>query len=215
MSVFSVVRGIFKRKGNASNKAVAAKVYFKPEYGTPLLDIEQVLAPHQKLIEHTARVSGFAGDRSEYNFDTLFTKVIENYVSYIHLLPASSGWHHARAGGLTTHSLEVANRALRLARQSHLPSNKMIDIEVQRKPRWDYATWLAGLLHDSGKVFSDMDVVCAEDHNKKWHPLVCDLYTWAKNENVDRYFVKWKRNRKHKAHENTSHVLYVFYSFST
>jgi hypothetical protein len=204
MSVFSVVRGIFNRKGNASNKAVAAKIYFKPEYGTPLLDIEQVLAPHKKLIEHTARVSGFAGDRSEYNFDTLFAKVIENYVSYIHLLPASSGWHHARAGGLTTHSLEVANRALRLARQSHLPSNKMIDIEVLRKPRWDYATWLAGLLHDSGKVFSDMDVVCAEDNNKKWHPLVCDLYTWAENENVDRYFVKWKKNRKHKAHENTS-----------
>jgi hypothetical protein len=172
--------------------------------GTPLLSIKDVLKPHSEIIKHTKRISGHANSNGDYTFEKLFLPVIENYARYIHLLPASSGWHHARMGGLITHSLQVANRSLRIAKETHLTANQKIDVERSRTPRWQYAAWIAGLLHDAGKIYTDIKVSSAYDKNIIWHPLVSDLVEWAENEDVDRYFVTWRKDRIHKKHETTA-----------
>jgi len=176
----------------------------KENVGTPLLPLNEVLEPHKEIITHTKRISGHASICGEYTFETIFLPVIENYAKYIHLLPASSGWHHSKTGGLITHSLQVANRSLRIAKSTHLTANQKLDVERSRHPRWQYAAWIAGLLHDAGKIYTDIKVTDAKNSNVVWHPLMCDIIEWGNNNNVGRYFVTWRKDRIHKKHETSS-----------
>jgi hypothetical protein len=84
----------------------------------------------------------------------LVTGVARLFFAHVVDLPASEKHHHSEPFGLYAHSLETAEFALRGAASEHFAQDTRAYPEEQefRVPRLRYATWLWGLLHDSGKV---------------------------------------------------------------
>ncbi|ENP8454839.1 TraI domain-containing protein [Photobacterium damselae] len=194
--------------------------------GIPLLSINKIVASQSELLRLTLRDSGLndpyngndheaviaflkgtskhhSGEPLDMNFDTLYRQVLLNYAQYIHLLPASEAHHHSDVGGLVRHSLEVALNSLRQSYQQILPAIGHVDEEQYRKPRWQYAAWIVGLLHDAGKILFDMRVYDI-DSGVDWNPYLSNIYEWGKNHNVERYRVTWRAEHRHKKHENLS-----------
>lgn len=55
------------------------------------------------------------------HFDVLYRSAVLRFAGYVQLLPASESHHHAIAGGLLDHTLEVLVEALKLRRAVMLP----------------------------------------------------------------------------------------------
>ncbi|EJL6462187.1 hypothetical protein HPY09_20195 (plasmid) [Vibrio cholerae] len=206
----------------APELAIEDLIRYPPETkGIPVISLEKILASQSEILRLMHRDSGLPDPtedkcdlkavkksdklKNEYqlNFDTLFRQVVTNYIRYVHLLPASENHHHSDVGGLARHSLEVALNSLRRAQQQVLPAIGHLDEEQARKPRWQYAAWICGLLHDAGKILYDMRVYDV-DTGIDWNPYLSDLISWAHNNKVYRYRVTWKPEHRHKKHENLS-----------
>lgn len=183
--------------------------------GIPVISISKVMGSHKEILGLLQRDSGFNDPQSEINkkiknappvpmelnFDSLYRRVIENYLAYIHLLPASENHHHSDVGGLARHSLEVGLYSLRKSQQIILPAIGQLDEEQARKPRWQYAAFICGLLHDAGKILFDVRIYDVKS-GKDWNPYLSNLLEWAKANDVSRYRVVWRPENRHKKHEN-------------
>lgn len=205
------------------NLSIEDLIRYPPETkGIPIIKLDKIMASQAEILRLMHRDSGLLDPQDDsmiksskankrgkpsneldLNFDTLFRQVVVNYIRYVHLLPASENHHHCDVGGLIRHSLEVALNSLRKSQQQVLPAIGHLDEEQNRKPRWQYAAWVCGLLHDAGKVLYDMRVYDTET-GKDWNPYLSDLYTWASENNVSRYRVVWRPEHRHKKHENLS-----------
>ncbi|KKK47595.1 hypothetical protein LCGC14_3153600, partial [marine sediment metagenome] len=168
--------------------------------GIQIVDIDHIYETESKWIDLLYDEAALDSDEE---FKTLFEDVIRNFIRFVHLVPASENNHHMYAGGLVSHSLEVSLYALRNAQQLVLPAIGHVDIEKRyRQPRWLYASWLCGLLHDVGKPFTDFTVI--GDNGGSWKPLLIPLYDWCKNNDIKSYTVIWNEHRVHKEHEQSS-----------
>ena len=198
----------------AHELSVEDLIKYPPETkGIPVIALEKILSSQYEILRLMHRDSGLqdpieeGGGKvdtptsKELNFDTLYRQVVINLIKYVHLLPASENHHHSDVGGLVRHSLEVALHSMRRAQQQVLPAIGHLDDEQARKPRWQYAAWICGLLHDGGKILYDMRIYDV-DSGKDWNPYLNDLLAWAKENNVKRYRVTWKPEHRHKKHEN-------------
>lgn len=127
-----------------------------------------------------------------YNFDTLYRQVIFNFIDYVGALPASESHHHNWPLGLLKHSLEVAEVALKSSKTQILRTTTWNDIEAQRKVRWQYATFVIGLVHDIGKAITDMTIYCRSVNNviTKWNPTLTSLSQHVNDHQVETYFVE-------------------------
>ena len=170
--------------------------------GLPVARAERLLEDQKVLITQI--------QQSVRSTDALFEKyyypAIVRYARYVHLLPASESHHHRGAGGLLRHGLEVALIAVQLADRVMFALD---EVPAERKkivPRWEYAVFIGALCHDIGKPLSDIEVTNIKG-DKSWSPSLMDLVTWAKKNKVDRYYVRWRNERQHKDHEDTSHFV--------
>ncbi|WP_028865092.1 MobH family relaxase [Psychromonas aquimarina] len=142
------------------------------------------------------------------DFELYLTPVITDFIKYAHLLPASEYHHHSTGGGLIYHSLDVAKRAMRKAQISQYPVSigTMADTQ-QSNQQWKTATVLAALLHDCGKIVTDMVVSNGQQGKAR---LEWDSYgnqnitEWAFEHNIERYFISWSPTNRNKAHLNAS-----------
>lgn len=115
-------------------------------------------------------------------------------------LPASADHHHSEPGGLYNHSVEVALGTLE-AFEGNIMMERKPDGSVdsfqssRNRPRWQYATFIAALCHDLGKLF-DLELKAEE---RRWYPL---QQTYADFVRVDRkpLTVTWKAERQHGVH---------------
>ena len=131
---------------------------------------------------------------NEQEFEKLVMPLIVNYAKFVHLLPASEAHHHRGAGGLFRHGLEVAYWAAHgstavIFGMGDTPRGRRNDI-----PRWRLACCIAGMLHDIGKPISDV-AVSSRDGSTTWNPYVESLQAWVQRNNLDRYFLRWKKQR--------------------
>ncbi len=198
--------------------------FYRPKVlGFPVFKTENILEKHKDLIAKVHSYSGI-GDHKTVNknrlVDRLFTDVIANYVEYIHMLPASNNHHHSNPGGLIYHSLEASLIALREAKKSEAESSGFIDIDNRMKPVNHYAAWLLGLVHDSGKIFTDIAVYAltvidktsgkpvsattAKHNIPLWHPQKESLIDWARRFGVVNYQVEFVHDRIHNRHNIAS-----------
>lgn len=143
---------------------------------------------------------------TESQLPGLAERTLLRYAEAVHLLPASESDHHAQAGGLYRHGLEVAKHAL-LALNSYTPFARDEYAERRRhlEPRMRFAVLTASLCHDIGKPLTDVNITNAEG-NHRWNPLAESIYEWAINNNHDRYFLHWNYGR-HKRHEPASIIM--------
>jgi integrating conjugative element relaxase (TIGR03760 family) len=127
-----------------------------------------------------------------------------SYANYVQLLPASEAHHHAGAGGLLAHGLEVALHALRLRRAHLLPQGADTEEIVAKREVWTYAVFSAALLHDIGKPLMDQDITLY-DHRGcdvgPWDALTSPLSpnSW--------YRIRFRRTREYRLHERVAPLL--------
>lgn len=141
-------------------------------------------------------------------FNEVLLPVMLRWIEYVDLLPASEYDHHSTGGGLVYHSFDVALRAMVRAQTTQFPKGIGTMSDTQNSNyHWKVATVLAALLHDGGKVLADM--VVSDGNPDPSKEVIWDahddktLNEWAREHNVDRYFIRWNKQR-HLKHQNAS-----------
>lgn len=164
--------------------------------GFPVVPPERLLEDQRDILAKIERALGM----TDSDYERLVKPVLYKFAEYVHLLPASEHHHHRGAGGLLRHSLEVAFFATRSSEGVIFEQDNTPGGITQGEPRWRMAAFLSGLLHDSGKPITDLSVVDKDGHHE-WDIFTKKtLYQWAQENKIDRYFLRWERNR-HKRHE--------------
>lgn len=153
-------------------------------------------------------------------YNVLVVDVINRFIEFCHMIPASEDHHHAHTGGLLLHSLEASKEALRWAKEKNPRITGFVDIDAKVRPVMTYCAWLAALLHDTGKLMRDISVDAVEvlDSNNSptqptetivsWHPARESLTDWANDHRVASYSVNFLKGRIHRAHNiDSSQIL--------
>ncbi len=138
-------------------------------------------------------------------FDEIVRPVILNYSRFVHLLPASENHHHCGPGGLLRHGLEVACFSMNGAKNTAFDSRRPPSERSHRAVRWNVAGLLCGLLHDTGKAVTDMQVVYPPT-GLKWVHSECTVEEWAKKHGLRKYYIEWNKGR-HQRHVMKSRDL--------
>lgn len=137
----------------------------------------------------------------------LAARLLERLRGLVGDLPASADHHHRSPGGLLQHSLEVAVKMLEEF-EGHIIMERKADGSVdsfqsaRNRPRWQYASFLAALCHDLGKVF-DVEVRSGEH---RWFPLHTTYQDFARRAKQAPSIV-WREERERGAHAALSALL--------
>jgi hypothetical protein len=137
----------------------------------------------------------------------LAARLLERLNRLVGDLPASADHHHREPGGLFQHSLEVAVKMLEEF-EGHIIMERKADGSVdsfqsaRNRPRWQYASFLAALCHDLGKVF-DVEVRCGQ---QRWFPLDRTYQDFARRMEQAPSVV-WREDREGGAHAVLSALL--------
>jgi hypothetical protein len=171
--------------------------------GFPICDSESCLATQKDIIDrirHTLRMS-------KDDFERIVIPVLLNMTDYIHLLPASKNHHHRLVGGLLRHSLEVgyfcAQSANAMIFGAHVTN---ASYREKLRQRMLMAAFTTGIIHDVGKVVSDMRISVG---NHWWNPYVESLKDFIGQHvsGSDVYMLNWNKNRIYSQHELFSVVV--------
>ncbi|KZX82998.1 hypothetical protein A3715_18400 [Oleiphilus sp. HI0009] len=180
------------------------EVYLKevPRYppfkqGIPSFGHKECLAQHKDIVEP---LSSSLRMKTE-EFEKFVQPILINYARFVHLCPASKNHHHRAAGGLLRHGLEVGYYCAMSASGVIFSSKKTPNYRTAVEDKYIFAAFLTGLMHDIGKVISDMDIVDIDDERVHWNPYSGYLTDWILSKEGRRYLVKWKPTRTHKNHE--------------
>ncbi len=169
--------------------------------GLPAAPVERILSTQSELIQSIEQALALPDDL----YQTIAMPVIARYAAFSHLLPASESHHHRGAGGLFRHGLEVAHWATMASQGCLFATHATPRERKSQELRWRLAVCFAGLLHDIGKPVSDMAVVDRQGKHT-WNPCDENLTDWATQNQIDRYFLRWRENR-HKRHEQFSALV--------
>ena len=173
----------------------------KEKKGLPLIPTEHLLVHFQDPMDQLRR----ALDLDDRIYVANVLPVIKRYARKVHLLPASENHHHAGLGGLFLHSLEVATHARRISEEFLYGREESPTIQGEAENIWRLAVTLAGLVHDSGKLLTD---IRASDltGQKIWNPFLEDIEDWGSQSKMDRYYLTWLPKRVGK-HERSGGML--------
>lgn len=173
-----------------------------PAIGYPKFSTDTLMAFFHGRIERLVGVSGLTPEMAQLHL----IETIRRVVRFIHLIPASNGYHHKDCGGLLQHSLEVAYFANQRARCRYFTPLADGDKSLQQT-KWTLAATLGGLCHDVGKVFSDVTIRSTKERGLKFEPAGGILSDWITEMPGDRYFVYWQGEAKH--HEEALATLFA------
>jgi Putative helicase len=198
--------GIFKRRAFKSRLLNIERTPPRREpikkTGIPLHSPESLLKTQEEVVSKLKLISHVSSN----TFDSLYMTVIKKYCEYVHQIPASENHHHAKVGGLLRHGLEVSAGAYRRSHNMLFSSQCGVELRRVREPAYQYASFLSGLLHDTGKAAYDVEVT-NNDHSLTWDPFVESLYDWAIKNHIDEYYVHYVRSRQHRKHELISAIV--------
>lgn len=101
------------------------------------------------------------------SFQKLYREPIGRYAELVQEFPASETHHHSYLGGMLDHGLELVLYALRLRQSYLLPIGATPEDQAKYADIWTAGAAYGGLLHDTGKIISDIHV---ETEEGTWHP---------------------------------------------
>jgi integrating conjugative element relaxase (TIGR03760 family) len=83
---------------------------------------------------------------------------IYRYAEFVQLMPASESHHHAHAGGLLSHTIEMVLAAMTYRNAHLLPEGSAIEAIDHQRDHWTYVVFFAALLHDIAKPMTDLRI---------------------------------------------------------
>jgi integrating conjugative element relaxase (TIGR03760 family) len=141
------------------------------------------------------------------NFQRHYAPVIDRFLEFAQLLPASESHHHAQPGGMALHTLETVQHALQRRQGLMLPPGAPTETQQRQQHRWTYAVFVAALLHDTGKAAHDLRITYDSPAHASavWNPLAGSLPALA----AERYRVDFAYGaaRDYAAHRRFPLVL--------
>lgn len=165
-------------------------------YLTPKPAIGLLSTPRRsKLIEHIWQRTSL----SRAQFEAFYLDPIKRYAELVQELPASENHHHAHAGGMLDHGLEIVAFALKIRQSYLLPVGATPESQAAQTEAWTAALAYAALLHDIGKVAVDLQVYCVD--GTQWHP-------WRGPLNRA-YRFRYVNDRQYKLHSAAAGLLYT------
>ncbi len=141
-----------------------------------------------------------------------FIPAIRRYAEYVQLMPASEAHHHAHAGGLLAHTLEMVLAAMTWRNAHFLPTNAPVEQIDAERDQWTYVVFYAALLHDIAKPMTDLRILWrggAMDEPLRWKPLAGSLFEVGQGRLDLEYRVEFepKANRDYQAHNRLALTL--------
>ncbi|PYU32622.1 MAG: hypothetical protein DMG31_10290 [Acidobacteria bacterium] len=136
----------------------------------------------------------------------LAERLLERFAVTVGDLPASAAHHHAEAGGLYRHSLEVALKALEefegSMKMERRPDGSVDSFRSSHnRSRWQYATFIAALCHDLGKLFA-LEV---RGKGQTWCPMHEPYDDFGRRTKTP--VASWRPDRQYGAHAWSSLAL--------
>lgn len=136
----------------------------------------------------------------------LAERLFERFAVTVGDLPASASHHHAAPGGLYRHSVDVALKALEefegSMKMEQRPDGSVDSFRSSRnRSRWQYATFIAALCHDLGKLF-DLEV---KGKGQSWCPLHEPYDAFGRRTKTP--VASWRPDRQYGAHAWSSLAL--------
>lgn len=171
-----------------------------PPNAYSLLTAADLLKPRLAAINRIEELGGVPAQ----HFLSFYLAPLQLYALFVQQLPASEVHHHAHAGGLLDHTLEVIINALVLRQGYVLPPNTAVESLVHMKDIWTYAVFVAALCHDLAKPAVDQLVTTYDDQGQRlglWDPWDGNLDT---NDQTSYYSIEFVRNRSYRLHEKAS-----------
>lgn len=178
----------------------------------PALGLREIFLANAEIIHKICDASGLNEDQCE----RYLLPVIQNLIKTVHLLPASQDDHHQGYGGLLTHSLEVALSCGNEANNTVFEMGTAPQERHWNNKRWVLTCILAGLVHDFGKAYTDMNVVAKKLQGADGKVVTVSandalswdkssrLLVWLRKKHVYSYQVAFNPNRKHNEHQGVA-----------
>ncbi|ROR39690.1 MobH family relaxase [Diaphorobacter sp. C33] len=175
-----------------------------------VLDAKALLAQlhAQSALDATWRQSRLAA--SVWEHDLLGS--IHRFADYVQLMPASESHHHAHAGGLLAHTLEMVLAAVTWRNGHFLPSGAQIEQIDAERDVWTYVVFYAALLHDIAKPLTDLRIqwrAAGMSENLRWTPVAGNLVQLTQGRAQAEYRVEFtpKSLRDYGAHSKLALTL--------
>lgn len=160
---------------DASHASPASEIALAHGDHLPVLEAKTLIVRLQagSLIDRIHDHSHASSD----NFRRHYATVIDRFLEFAQLLPASESHHHAQPGGMALHTLETVQHSLQQRQGMMLPPGAPTEAQQRAQHRWTYAVFLAALLHDTGKAAHDLRITygTAAGVSVVWNPLVGSL----------------------------------------
>ena len=161
----------------------------------------------QKAIGDIWLMSRFS--RPVYDRDCLAP--LRRYAEFVQLLPASEAHHHAHAGGLLSHTIEMLLAAMTWRNGRLLPEGAPIEVIDAQRDEWTLVVFYAALLHDIAKPLTDLRVTWKASNLEavRWMPLAGSLPELAQGRPRAEYLVAFapKVERDYSAHSRLALLL--------
>lgn len=137
---------------------------------------------------------------------------LHRYAEYVQLMPASESHHHAHAGGLLAHTLEVTLAAMTWRNGHFFPEGAPVEEMDAQRDEWTYVMFFGALLHDIGKIMTDLRVSWTAqgmDSPLRWVPMSGPLTETSQLRAGGEYLVEFtpKSARDYQAHSKLSMIL--------
>ncbi|EDX3117311.1 relaxase [Salmonella enterica subsp. enterica serovar Mississippi] len=130
-------------------------------------------------------------------FAELYQAPVARFAELVQQLPASEYHHHSHPGGLLDHTLEVMAFVAKLRQRHLLPAGAAPEDQAREAEAWTAGIIYAALLHDVGKVATDINVIT--DDNQPWYPWQQPLGR--------QYRLKYHKKRDHTLHPVAASLL--------
>ncbi|MCG9576651.1 helicase/relaxase domain-containing protein [Vibrio tubiashii] len=133
---------------------------------------DELLSKHLKFIDEIKGCTAVPA----IIWNEIYMGIIQNVARFVQNLPASGAHHHSQVGGLLEHSLEIAMYAGRVTRGITFTTNGQERQVSELQQVFRFAVISAALLHDVGKLITDLRVVYKGDTGDViWNPVLGPL----------------------------------------